>query len=123
MMAEQDLALIIADLGHARLHAGLSLAATAAAAGRTVRVFCHAEGVALVQPGRVWKEDATYRAAGLPTIADLLETALDLGVAVMVCQSGLALINLSAADLPAQVEAGGLPAFLGRARGSQLILV
>lgn len=123
MMAEQDLALIVADLGHVRLHAGLSLAATAAAAGRTVRIFCHAEGVALVQPGRVWPGDAAYHAAGLPTVADLLETALDLGVAVVVCQSGLALMNLSAADLPAQIEGGGLLGFLERAKGSHLVLV
>lgn len=123
MTAEEGLALIVADLGHARLHAGLSLAATAAAAGRTVRIFCHAEGVALMQPGRVWQEDAAYQSAGLPTIADLLETALDLGVAVMVCQSGLALMNLSAADLPVQIEGGGLLGFLERARGSRLVLV
>ena len=116
------LAVIFGEASHARLHAGLTLACSAAALGRAVRLFFHGEAVAALSPARHWAGDATYAAAGVPTVAELIAAALDLGVPVMACQSGLHLCGLSAAMLADGIEPGGMVAFLADARDAQLLL-
>jgi predicted peroxiredoxin len=123
MPVQRSLALIFAEANHARLHAGLSLAASAAALGRPVRLFFHGESVAALQPGRHWAGDETCAAAGVPTVAELLATALGLGLPVMACQSGLHLCGLSAATLADGIEAGGMIAFLADAKADEVAVV
>lgn len=113
------LALIFGEASHARLHAALTLACAAAALGRPVRLFFHGEAVAALSPSRHWAGDAT---AGLATVADLLASALDIGVSVMACQSGLHLCGLTPAQLADGIESGGMVAFLADARGDQLLI-
>ena len=121
-MQRLGLALVFAEASHARLHAGLTLACAAAALGRPVRAFFHGESVAALTPARHWAGDATYAAKGIPTVAELLSTALDSGVAVMACQSGLLLCGLNPAMLADGVETGGMVAFLADAREDELLI-
>jgi predicted peroxiredoxin len=100
MPVQRGLALVFAEANHARLHAGLSLAVSAAALGCPVRLFFHGESV-----------------------AELLATALGLGLPVMACQSGLHLCGLSAATLAGGIEAGGMIAFLADAKTDELLVV
>ena len=89
------------------LRAGLELAAANAALGGRARLFAQGEAVAaLVLPIRD-AHDPGYAGAGLPTLAELFEEALALGVAITACQSGLALMGLTADMLDARVGFGG----------------
>ncbi|WP_291738394.1 DsrE family protein [Bradyrhizobium sp.] len=111
----RGLSLVLGEANHARLHAALTLACAAAALGRPVRLFLHGEAVAALQPSRQWAGDAAYAASAMPSVAELLEGALEMGVTVMACQSGLHLCGIAATSLPEGVETGGMVAFLAGA--------
>ena len=98
------LAIIVAEPGP-RLATALTLAASAAALGRSVSVLFDGASVAAL-------------AAPNP----LLAAALDLGVAVTACQTGLADAAMTAADLPAGVVPGGMIGFLTQVGDAQLLL-
>lgn len=116
------LALMFGEASHARLHAGLTLACAAAALGRPVRLFFHGEAVVALAPARHWAGDVVYAASGLPTVADLIASALDIGVSAMACQSGLHLCGLNAQMLGDGIDTGGMVAFLADARDDQLLI-
>jgi predicted peroxiredoxin len=89
------------------LRAGLELAAANAALGGRARLFAQGEAVAaLVLPIRD-AHDPGYAGAGLPTLAELFEEALALGVEPIACQSGLALTGVTAERLDARMIYGG----------------
>lgn len=122
MTRRRGLALVFGEASHARLHAGLTLACAAAALGRPVRLFFHGEAVAALAPGRRWAGDATYAKGGLPSVAELIESALHLGAAVMVCQTGLQLCGLTAAGMSDGIETGGMVAFVADARDDEIVI-
>lgn len=98
------LAIVVSENGP-RLATALTLAAAAAALGRDVAMlFDGASVAALAHPG------------------PLLAAALDLGVRVTACQTGLADAGMSAADLPPGVISGGMVAFVAGASDAQLML-
>ena len=104
------------------LRAGLELAAANAALGGQTRLFTQGEAVAaLALPMRA-AHDEDYRAAGLPVLADLFEEALALGVEIIACQSGLALMGLTADLLDARVTFGG-PVGMLQALGEDRLVV
>jgi predicted peroxiredoxin len=89
------------------LRAGLELVAANAALGGRARLFAQGEAVAaLALPLRA-PHDEDYRAAGLPTLAELFGEAWALGVEISACQSGLALLGLTADMLDERVTYGG----------------
>ena len=51
-----------------------------------------------------------------------LATALELGVGVTACQTGLADAGIAAADLPPGIAAGGMVSFLAAAGDAQIVL-
>ena len=100
----QPFAIIVSEAGP-RLTTALTLAAAAAALGRDVAILFDGPSVAaLVHPG------------------PLLAAALDLGVRVTACQTGLADARIAVAALPAGVMTGGMVAFLAAATDAQLLL-
>jgi predicted peroxiredoxin len=119
---KRGLALVFGEASHARLHAGLTVACAAAALGRPVRLFFHGEAVAALATERRWMGDNAYAAAGLPSVAELIGSALELGAAAMACQTGLQLCGLAADALPDGIEAGGMIAFLADARDDELVI-
>ena len=89
------------------LRAGLELAAANAALGGRARLFAHGEAVAALALPMRDAHDPDYACAGLPTLAELFEEALALGVEAIACQSGLALTGLTADGLDARMAYGG----------------
>lgn len=108
------LALIIGSTSYDGVHTGLSLAANASAMGRNSIIFVHATATQAVFTDHSWPEDTAVRATGAPTIADLIETALELGARIIVCQTGLILHNRTADHLDPRMETGGMIDFLQR---------
>jgi len=121
-MTMRPLAIVIGSIAHDRLHAALAIANSSAALGRTVSVCFHAEAVRAVDPEFQWFEDQRFTAGGLPAIHDLLGMAIEMGVDVVVCQSGMALTGMSMIDLDDRIHAGGLISFLGHAKDAELLL-
>ncbi len=114
--------IVVAGEDPARLHAALSVAAAWAALDRPARIFLQAEAVALLN-GQAGEGERVRREAGIPALADLLEESVALGVKVIACQSGLALSALSAEDLPAGVDVGGLVDFLATGRPDDQLMM
>jgi predicted peroxiredoxin len=83
----------------------LRLAAAAAALGRDVAMLF---------------DGASVTALAVPDAA--LATALDLGVRIVACQTGLADAGMSAAALPAGVATGGMVSFVAAAGEAQMVL-
>ncbi|WCT71943.1 hypothetical protein PQ455_09785 [Sphingomonas naphthae] len=104
----KGLAIIVAGEDRARFHAALSLAGAQAALGGRSRVYLHGPAVGLLAAAAIDREDALWRAAGQPTVAQLQEDALTLGVTLIACQTGLAMAGIDAATLDARIETGGL---------------
>lgn len=95
-----------------RFRGALMLALTHKAAGGEARLFLQLDAARLLATRLAAPQDASHRAAGLPDLADLLDDALDNGVALIACQTGLALAALPADTLDLRVETGGLLSFL-----------
>ena len=103
MPVMRGLTLLIATADPARLRVALTLASANAALGGRTRVYFHEEAVPLL-------------ATGDPLIA----TAIETGATLIACQTGLAAAKLSADELPAGVETGGLIGLLADLGGDRL---
>jgi predicted peroxiredoxin len=108
----RPLRIIVATADAERLRGALVLAAAQAALGGDATLFLQLDAVALLRLPVTASRDEAHQAAGLPSIAALIEDALALGVMIIACQSGIALAGLSADMLPAGIETGGPVAFL-----------
>jgi predicted peroxiredoxin len=95
-----------------RMRGALMLAGAQAALGGATAVFLQLDSVALIRGAMDAPRDGAHRDAGLPTLAQLLEEAMALGVEISVCQSGMALQGMTVADLPEGVKVTGPVAFL-----------
>ncbi len=116
----RGLTIIVAGADAERLHAALSFAAASAATGAATRVHLHARAVGLL--GAPMAADADHAAHGLPTLAQIVDDALALGVAISVCQSGLALAALTADALDPRLSVDG-PVGVLTAAGDDRLLV
>lgn len=103
----RGLTILIAEAASERFRTALTLAAAQAALGGAAHIFCQNEAVALLRPPIIGTADAVHDAAGLPTLALLMEEALALGVTVTACQSGLALTGIDARTLDPRIGFGG----------------
>ena len=95
-----------------RLRGALMLALAHMALGGEARLFLQLDAVRLLAPPISAPRDADHAAHGLPSLATLIDEAFDAGVAIIACQSGLALAGLDAAALDPHVTAGGPVSFL-----------
>lgn len=118
----RGLTLLVATADAERLHAALTYAAAGAAAGGSVRLHLHEGAVALLAPLTPAPGDEARGAAGLPTLPQIFDEALALGVAVSVCQSGLALAGIDLASLDARIEAQGPVGLLGALGDDRMIV-
>lgn len=108
----RGLTILVATGDAERLHAALSFAAASAAAGARTRLHLHEGAVALLGSPLIAPHDDARTRAGLPTLAELWGEALALGVAVSLCQSGLALSGLQLDELDPRLDAQGPVALL-----------
>lgn len=123
-MPMRGLTVVVVEASTARLHGALSIAAASAATGAPTKLHLHGEAAAMIVSPVGAAEDERHAAAGLPTLAQLLDETLDLGVAISACQSGLA--AAAAADagaLDPRVTAGGLVGVMAALREDRLVVV
>ncbi|APL95860.1 peroxiredoxin [Sphingobium indicum] len=108
----RELRIVVATADAERLRGALVIAAAQAALGGGAAVFLQLDAVGLLRMPVEAPRDEAHRAAGLPSLAMVIEEALGLGVTLLACQSGLALCGMTADDLPKGVEVGGPVGFL-----------
>lgn len=118
----RGLTLLVATADAERLHAALTYAAAGAAAGMAVKLHLHEGAVALLAPLRAAPSDGDRLKAGIPTLAQIVDEALDLGVVVSLCQSGLALAGLDLDQLDPRFEAQGPVGLLAGLDDDRLIV-
>lgn len=106
-----------------RLRGTLVIAMAQAALGGAASLFLQLDAVGLLAHPMAAPQDDAHHAAGLATLAQLVNEALDMGVAMIACQSGLALSGLSADSLPTGVEVGGPLSFLQQMDSEARLLI
>lgn len=111
MPGMRGLTIIAATADAERFRAALSLACTHAALGGRTRLYCHEAAVELLVSGAD-PGDAALPAKGLATRAQLLAEALESGVTLVACQTGLATAGIAFDMLAPGVEPGGLVSLL-----------
>lgn len=104
--------IIVADADGQRLYAALETAMAAAALGRSARIFLQGEAVGLLREPVGFSGDAARNAVGQPDLAGMIGEAAAMEVGLFVCQSGMALVGLTANELMSQVTAAGLVSFM-----------
>lgn len=113
------LTIIVAEASPARFRTALTLALTEQALGAEVRLFLQEGAVALLEGD----DAAAFAAAGLPGRAAMLDQALEAGVAVIGCQSGMALVGRAAADFDGRIAWGGMVGLLASQAGDRLVVI
>jgi len=121
-----------------RAHYALLIASAAAATGRPTILFATNGGIraflrprgdgspgwsALAHPDGAARHDAALRARGIAGFAELREAVAELKVRLIVCETGLAAIGLSKADLDPALpgEIAGAVTFLEAAAGGSTL--
>ncbi len=105
-----------------RFRAALTLACTQSALGGAVRLFAHEGAAPLLVPDDD-AGDAALIESGVPTRGQLLAMAIDAGVSLIVCQTGLAIAGRQATDLAPGVETGGMVAILATLGEDRLVTI
>lgn len=114
--------IIIATADPARFRAALTLALATSALGKRARVYCHEQAVTLLaREAQAADDGAGLAAAGLPDRRALLAMAQEAGVALIACQTGLAMAGLTLGDLCAGAQAGGMIGLLADGPEDQLV--
>ncbi len=119
----RGLTLILVGPEPSRFHAALSIAAASAATGAATRLYLHGDAVSLLGPPLISQDDGRYGAAGLPTLEQMLGEALEMGVALICCQTGLALAGLEAEAIDPRIEVGGLVGLFATLGDDRLVAV
>lgn len=117
------LSIIVAGTEDRRLYAALETAMAATALGRPARIFLQGEAAGLLRDPVSFAGDAARRAAGQLGLAGLVAEAIAMEVRLFVCQSGMALVGINAAELMPQIRAGGLVSFMADVGPEDRLLV
>ena len=120
-----SLGILLLSGEHARAHYAFVLATGAAALGRNVTLFatntgCHAllaDWSGLADAGR----DGVLVARGVAGLDVLREAAMELGIRLLVCESGLRGEGLETRIMLPGVEIAGVATFLAAVGGGQLL--
>ena len=124
-MAAEAIGIILISGTHDRAHAAFSLATAAAALGRHVTLFGTGSGCrALLADWSGLRDvgrDAVIRRRGVAGFGELREAAHQLGVRLLVCDSGLKAEALDGEKLAAVVEIAGMATLLEAVGAGQLV--
>ena len=118
----RGLTIVVTTGARDRFRAALTLSCAHAALGGRTRVYCHEAAVALLAD-RDDPAAASRAAHGLPDAPALIATALDGGVEILACQTGLALSGLAHSALPGGIEASGRVALLAELGDDRLVTI
>lgn len=117
----RGLTIIMAEASPTRFRSALTLALAQTALGGTARLFLDGGAVALARLPIRGPDDDAHAVAGLPTLPALLEEALDAGLRLILCQSGLALSGTQSGDHHPRAEFGGMIGLLAQTGEDRLI--
>lgn len=117
----RGLTILVPTDDRVRFRAALSLACAQGALGARVRLFCQEEAVSLLID-RPDPDHADLVERGLPAIPDLVAAARDIGVALIVCQTGLSAAASGPDALCRGVETGGLVGVLATLDDDRLLV-
>lgn len=117
----RGLTILIPSDDRVRFRAALSLACAQGALGGRVRLFCQEEAVSLLID-RPDPDRATLTERGLPDIPELIAAARDIGVMLIVCQTGLSAASLGIDIMCEGIEAGGLVSVLATLDDDRLVV-
>lgn len=121
----EPLGLLLLTGTHERAHYAFMLAVAAAAIGRPVVLFASNDGCrGLLQDWSSLAEasrDASVTARGVAGLDQLRGAAAELGVRLLVCESGLLMADLAASALLPGVEVSGIPTFLAAAGSGAIV--
>ncbi|MGD9809966.1 MAG: DsrE family protein [Sphingobium sp.] len=106
-----------------RLRGALTLALAHVALGGSARLFLQLDAVRMLQSPIRAPRDADHVSHGLPSLADLIGEALETGIEIIACQSGLALAGLALSDLDPRIVAGGPVSFLQASGAGDRLLI
>ena len=123
MCRMRGLTIVVADVSSERFRTALDMAVSQAALGGRACVFLNGEAVSIVRQPIVGWEDEAYAEAGLPTLPQLYAEALDQGVRVIVCQSGMQITGAEPRDYDARVEYGGMVSLLQGLGDDRLVAI
>ncbi len=112
-MPVRGLTIVVAGADGDRLRAALTMACAAAALGGRARVYLHEAAVAAFAGD-------TPAPVGQPTLGELRDIAAESGVALIACQSGLALAGLAADAIG--VSGGGMIELLASLGDDRLVV-
>ena len=124
-MPAETLGILLISGGHERAHYAFVMAAGAAATGRRVTLFATNEGCRAL--ARDWsavegaERDDWVQAQGVAGLEELRAAAVELGVRLLACDSGLAMASLAQAALLPEVAVAGVPAFLAAVEGGAIV--
>jgi len=120
-MPMRGLTVIVAGTDPDRLRSAIGLAAAQAALGGKARLFLDGVSAGLLALPIAAASDRDHAAAGLPSLAQLVETALALDVAILLCQSGLALAGIAADGIDSRVGTGGITGIMATLGDDRLV--
>ena len=115
MSLRDPLAILLVSDDPGRLRTALTLARMEIALGGSVQIFLQGEAAPLLRTPIASPRDADWLAAGEPSLATLLDEALEDGVTISLCQSGLAKAGFDAGELDPRIAMSGPTAFLSAA--------
>ena len=118
------LAIVIADDNAERFRTALVMASSYVALGGMAKFFFQGAAVGLLRKPLADPDDERQTAAGLPTLAQLFNGAVDLGIRFSACQSSLPLLGLTAEMFYPRIGWTGMVGFLSTVEpGDQLIVI
>jgi predicted peroxiredoxin len=106
------IAIIVVSADEQRLWSALSYAAANAALGKSVSLFFSGDAAACCRAEYRASAEALHVAKGVATIAELFSSCQGLGADFSVCQTGMQLCDVTAADLNPEVLPSGFLAWL-----------
>ena len=119
----RGLTIVVADVSSERFRTALDMAVSQAALGGTARIFLNGEAVSIVRQPIVGWEDESYAEAGLPTLPQLYAEALDQGVRIVICQSGMQMTGAEPLEYDARVEYAGMVSLIQGLGDDRLVTV
>jgi predicted peroxiredoxin len=119
----ENIAIMIVEPNEARVWSALSLACASSALGNTVSLFFSGASVRQLDCNYKWETELNHIASGVPTVAELFETACQSQIDVFVCQSGLSMCNLESAQLIQNAQPYGMIGWLAENKTAQLLII
>ncbi|MAW99108.1 MAG: peroxiredoxin [Sphingomonas sp.] len=108
MPGMRGLTIMVVTADPERFRGALTLACSHAALRARVRVYCHERAVSLLRSDSGPADPPDLFEHGLPDRSALLALAMESGVGIIACQTGLDLCGVAIGDVVPGVEAGGM---------------